>query len=76
MKVFEYAKSGTGLRLVDSGRKPFGPKKLLTIGNRPVFAPAEIDRHEVYTVRMNDYEIFVSGLRNNAWGIDMAELYS
>ena len=75
MEVFEHAKSGAGLRLVNGGRKPFGPKKLLTIGDRPVFAAAEIDCHVVYTVCMNNYEIFMSGLRRNTWRIEMAELY-
>jgi hypothetical protein len=76
VEVFKYAKSSASLRLVNRGRKPFGSKELLTIGNRPVFAPAEIDRHVVHSICMNYYEIFVARLRSDARRIKMAELYS
>ena len=76
MEVFEHAKSGAGLRLVNGGRKPFGPKELLTIGYCSVFAAAEVDCHVVYTICMNNYKIFMSGLRRNARRIEMTELYS
>jgi len=76
MKLFEYAKGGASLRLVDSGREPFSLKELLAIRGCSVFTPTEIDGHIVYTICMDDDEILVSGLRSNAWGVNVAELYS
>ena len=66
MELFEYTKGSASLRLVNGGRKPFSSKELLMVGNRPVFAPAEIDRHIVYSICMNHYKIFVARLRRNA----------
>lgn len=74
VKNLQHTECGARLGLVNCRRKPFTPEQLEAIAHT-VFAPTEVDRDVVESVRVNDGEILVPGLRKYAGYVyQMAQL--
>lgn len=72
VKKFQQPQSGAGLGCVDRSWEPLASEELLTIWDASL-AATEIDGYEVYSVRVKDDEILVSGLGSDTLAAKMVE---